>query len=599
MKVEIPSTYDLIDAAAEVVFNRDGFLGLELIDFGRLILPAFERWIQFSETGLNPDTVEQTVVGPAPVPESSASALSEPVDPAPASPPTESRPRRRPVAITADLTPEVPSPRRRRPLTDDLSMFETTMPIPTPDDESDIPADLEPPRADALTVEAPTPVGLHEALVPNARTQTPSDGASDLPTDHSEEQQGNVAAAGTDALQDRELRLHRATPGGVLTVTDPIDLLGLYLSQVRHGTLTVWGGPRGGLGERVRIKVRGLQVIDLAGLVMARVGDWLTLSIDNPDALRALVADAHESWAPTTAELQPAGRSEPSEVEPFADASGAQLVDSSEQDSSSCRPDPAAPAPAKAATKPGKKPATGIPVPPHLDGDLVVFEKKDDLKREMDANLRNGGLFVIADPIKIRSKRRLRVKVGADVLPVTLETDVVFADGGRVGFSIANTPAAQKDLRRYLRGELPLDSPARPTEEAQPQTGGLQTTDVASLNEDAVRSSDVQTFAGKLTRPPGNSELIHLQDARVEDPAELGAVSMLRLFEYIIRQRWKGVLTVQNTGQLHRIWTHEGSVAFIESEPFEESTGLGRLLVSQKKVSEAQLREALDKSRQT
>ncbi|MEL7370250.1 MAG: DUF4388 domain-containing protein [Myxococcota bacterium] len=660
VKVEVPSSYDLIDAAAEVVFNRDGFLGLELVDFIQTILPIFERWTQIADGGLDPDTVEQTIVGPAPIPEA-AMARSERSERAN----TATRSRRRPaVAITADLVPEVPPPRRRRPNTDDLAMFETTRRIPTDSDDEPpaealpliadaqvtpdapitpnaptLPPELDPARAaDALTVESQAPVDLQdiiapEAPTPNAETAAPVDEAL----------RGGVAAAGLDALQDRQQKLMRTTPGGVLTVTDPIDLLGLYLSQVRHGSLTVFGGPSGGLGERVRVKVRGLQVIDLVGEVVARVGDWLTLSIDDPDAMRTLVADAQQAWAAAIANLAGAPLAAPqkgaaaSASRPSAPKADLEAHDAKHSDETPPAPSPddapqakagnddasspkssndlpppassaesadidAAPKPAATADPAPKSAATADaapaePVPPRLENDMVVFAHRDDLKREMEANLKNGGLFVISEPIEIRSKRRLRVKVGADVLPVTLETDVVFANGGRVGFSVANTPSAQNDLRKYLSGELPLDAPG--PDSAMPQTGGLQSADIASLNEDAVRSSDVQTFAGKLAAPPDDRDLISLQDDRVEDPAELGAVSVLRLFEYIVRKRWKGVLTVRDDDQVRRVWTHEGSVAFIESEPFEESTGLGRLLVSQKKVSEAQLREALDKSRQT
>ncbi|MCK6551193.1 hypothetical protein L6R52_35490, partial [Myxococcota bacterium] len=46
------------------------------------------------------------------------------------------------------------------------------------------------------------------------------------------------------------------------------------------------------------------------------------------------------------------------------------------------------------------------------------------------------------------------------------------------------------------------------------------------------------------------------------------------------------------------IYLHEGSVAFVETSPFEEDVSLGRMLVTTKKITEGALREALERARQ-
>lgn len=817
VRIEAPGIDQRVSASAIVVFNRDGFLGLEFESFEEDLLPALDALGQAAEARVANGPAERTVVasisdlmsenGPsetirgAVIEEDLPPALAPtPVDGNPevrradvdaterdrgpnrrtadptVPPPSISqsvRPRRRPILAESDpdagLAPTdgPPIPRRRRPAVEDLQGFEITAQspssaepafgaesLPSPADfedrGADVTAEMGEEESDALviavdpalapTFEGSAPEDLremivsgHEAPTAMSTADSPLDAPADLdifdaPLAESDPENGSPpwterpTVEPDDVLDDKRWHLPRTTTGGVLRMTDPSDLLGLYLLEVRHGTLTLFGGPTGETGDQVRIKIIAGRVVELTATIVARMGEWLTVHVEDHAPLQALLTEHRGPLADTLRALGVLGDSlgevgdapldglpealpeappdtppdappdavphaPPVRVAPAA-ASAAAIVPppSSEllgTDDSTADPKPpagddsvgmqaptrnegrtgapaagepgpeetpsgrrrpvvqepspqdpsdlysgqattgdlvaaivagarqaaapkvdipsASPEPELASAAPSEAAPDG-PQPARLEDDLVVFAHRDDLVLELSSNLKNGGLFVISKPIPIRTKMRLRVRVGVDMLPFTLESDVVFANDGRVGLSIANATAAQENLQKYLDGKLP-PSPV-PADRETPdlaiaKTGTLNTTDVEALNEGAAKSADLMAFSGTLTAPPIDAELLVLQERRIEDPSQLGSVSVLLLFEYIYRQHWKGVLTIKSATEKRKIWMHEGSVAFIESEPYDESSSLGRLLVGQKKVSEAQLREALEKSKQT
>ena len=751
-----------------MVFNRDGFLGLELQNFERSVWPELEALRHAAENLAV--RAEPTVVAPfsIPTPNDFAGGFPETVS---ADLPTPPPLHRGEVAIhfdesedgragtfarpTADLLPTMaapvpPVPRPRRPIPNDTGSF-PSMEAPAvrrrpPAAEAPAATDAPPPQpldldgalgdpedAPTPTVEPIAPEHLRDVLdgIDSALPTIP--GPTPAPAGTAEAL--GLINLGTQALSETGVHLPRATPNGSMTLSDPIDLLGLYLSAIRHRCLTVFGGPAAEPGDPFDLEIRIPEPLVVTVTAVARVGDWLTLSVDAPEAVARRLSATKDRWWPTVEQLahgasggasEPSSKSagrggsapnlQPAHPEPPAilqlggdwssadelspdfkpnrgpeqrspSASGADaerpdrvadigspspaggasstsdLIDAifaeatSDDDddavaaettssettataeamaepefdeleldgAESVEPEPDAPAPpapfkpivtALADEPAGPAESASEPKPSHepepkaapecddesdkaatvprLEEDLVVFETREDLDHEMGANLKNGGLFVASDPVPIRTKRRLRVRVGQDVLPVVLETDVVFSDGGRVGFSVANTPAAQQQLQQYLDGKLDTAQSPR-----LPQTGGLSTLDVDDLNADAVSSADVHTFAGTISDAPENRELLRLQQTQIDDPAQLSSVSILHLFEYIVRQQWKGVLTVEKGDETHRIWMHEGSVAYIESKPYEEQKSLGRILIGLKKVTEVHLRDGLEKAKKS
>ena len=1002
VRIEAPMLDHRVGGRAQVVFNRDGFLGLEFEDFETELRQALSALGQAAEARVQDRPSERTVIAPRPVADHPNGG---PVDPAQMPTPAEAPPAARAVQIHFDESddgqagsfvrhnqsasglsaprprrrpaPAMPPPtdtgRRRRPYADDLRDLETSVDADFPaattaDAGRSAATTADAGRSAATTADAGRsaattaedtrlasdlelfdailrgagPDGAHDEVAPDGETPhelpalSPTDdaGVSDLGAAHSGDDVVPVvstepvapnARLEAPALLDPRWTPIRMTEWGVLRVTSAADLLGLYLCSIRHGTLTVFGGPNIRAGDRTTIKIVGHRAVEVSATAVARVGDWLTLAFQTAEPLRAMLAEAPDAWqnelealdliSPSAAdtassnaaviELGPPPQLDvptasrhrretlaipspgPASFEPFLSTEstgdivdallGPAIAETNEgtppsteapgpsQASTTIQTDSSpdrAPETASAATKlgaagaPSANGATAItsshaaasgadstgaktrnmpgettktpeharsaastqigpmgaadadvgpmgaadadvgpmgaadadvgptsaadaeidpmgaadadvgpmvtadaevgptspagtqigptspagtqvgptspagtqigpmgaadaevgptspagtqigpmgaadaevgptspagtqigpmgaadaevgptsptgtqvtaaagrqvgdpraaprsggsagsgatstrtatnnstrastattsasaeasdgpssdtisavaahePQPPRLEGGLVIFERKEDLVHELETTLKNGGLFVASEPLEIRSKQRLQVKVAGDLLPVTLETDVVFADGGRVGFSVANTPGAQNDLRRYLAGELQATAVASGSgsdDPSAPRTGALTTTDVDDLNKDAVSSADLQAFAGTLIPSLSNAELLRLQETRIEDPSQLGSVSALHLFEYVIRQQWKGVLSLRMDDQLRKVWIHEGSVAYIASEPYEESTSLGRILVTLKKVTEVNLREGLEKSKQT
>jgi hypothetical protein len=73
---------------------------------------------------------------------------------------------------------------------------------------------------------------------------------------------------------------------------------------------------------------------------------------------------------------------------------------------------------------------------------------------------------------------------------------------------------------------------------------------------------------------------------------------VLGVFEFISRNVGRGVLSIKTNEARLTAYVHEGSVAYVESHPFDEATSLGRILVGLKKINEAGLREALERAKQ-
>jgi len=230
------------------------------------------------------------------------------------------------------------------------------------------------------------------------------------------------------------------------------------------------------------------------------------------------------------------------------------------------------------------------PTPPRLEGDVVEFAAPSDLERELKANIQNGGLFVESPPVPLRTRIDLRFRVRNTMLPQTLPADVVFADGGRVGFSFVDAAKAHAQLSEAVEAASALASGASPSGDLRP---GTTTLDIRVGTDDVV-----PPFSGELTRALQNHELVDLAQRRIRDPAELTRTSTLQLFDYIVRSEWTGVLRLRSTdGAERNVHLYRGDVAFVVATPFEEHTSLGRILVAQRKVNETQLREALDRSK--
>ena len=443
------------------------------------------------------------------------------------------------------------------------------------------------PTARALEPAAPStlgsavPVTADPAEAPAAAEVMPAPPAAPPPLPQ-------VALQNLEALADKHPATPHVTRGGVLRVTDAGTLLGLYLSQLRHGRLTVWGPLEGEPGDEVRLKIVGHTVVSLPTEIVGRVGEWVTLAVPSAEPVAAVLADAAADWRPildAVAPPPPAAAPPPPAPAPESDALPAAVASTPPPPSSDAelpRATQGLPEPVFAPAPPPEE-DDGPPELPRLAGDRVVFRRNKDLAHEIEANLKNGGLFVDSGPLPIRTKRLLTVQVGAQSWEVGLQADVVFASGGRVGFSVVNAAEAVRQLEERLAG------------------GGA-----ASLDEDdepdfdvsaAGATSDMSAYIGTIQRPLNDAQVLGLDERRIDDFGAVERTTVLQLLEHVVGERWKGVLKLESGANHVVAWLHEGSVAFVSARPYDEASSVGRILVNQKKLSEAGLREALEKSK--
>ncbi len=401
-----------------------------------------------------------------------------------------------------------------------------------------------------------------------------------------------VVAEGVDALSD--LPVPRMSPAGALRVTEPHRLLGLWLSGLADGVLTVLGGPPGDLGSVVRVKFVADRVVTVEATVRARVGPWLTVVVDDRAAVAELIRDQSDRWRDAVAALT-AGTSEaPAAIQGNgATADGGRSFPSTDR-----LPEPtsapaaavlSAPSSAGPTTNPAPTTTPGLalgprsgamPVvtpklpepedpaapsePPRLDGDRVLFRHAGDLRRELARNLPSGGLSALSAPLPLREKRRLVFVVGDVPLPVTAEATVVYTDRGTVGFSLSRPAEVCASLENLLH-------PREPEPASAPDT----------VLERGV-------LAPPLTLP----ELINLDLYR----GKLGT-SALGLFDRLVHERFRGVLRLSSGQGERTVYLHDGNVAFLETGPFDEASALGRILTSHKRLSDSALRDGLGKAR--
>lgn len=455
----------------------------------------------------------------------------------------------------------------------------------------------------------------------------------------------SITTFGLDALEAKSLPLLRATSAGVVRATEPALLLGAYLAQLKQGYLNLYGGPDGDRGARVKLKIAAGRVVPLDAEIIARVGDWVTVSIADPAPIAELLkeqsaalaellvpligrpvaeepavpktsAPAFEESPPPANELWVAPEA-PASDSPIELTDSALFLNEETQDEMgpelapppprSTRPPAPAPAPAPKAAEPVAAPVVpplppeddGPPRAPRLSGDIVTFARVKDLRHEIEANVKNGGLFVESSPLALRTHKSLKIFIGERPLDANIEADVVFAAGGRVGFSIGAPHDVRASLERAIEVLL---NPNAVHEKAAPPPS-LPTVDIGAAPIERVPEPAAEVEAGlvpftaRIGRLASFGEMIDLQSRHAKNTAELSGSSALFAFELVTRLNGRGVLTVRTTDRRETIYMHEGSVAFIESHPFDEDLSLGRMLVVAKKVTEPALREGLERAR--
>ena len=219
------------------------------------------------------------------------------------------------------------------------------------------------------------------------------------------------------------------------------------------------------------------------------------------------------------------------------------------------------------------------PEAPRLEGHRVVFRHAADLRRELEVDIQNGGLFVVAPALPIRTRKRLELVVGNVTLPFAVDADVVYADGNRVGFSLSESGALCSALRALLEGNREHGFDPGPTEPQGPP--------------------EAHPASGELAGPPSTDALLGFSARRTGDLEALQVPSVLSLFDELVASRFRGVLRLWSSQGQRTVFFHDGNVAFLEANPFDEPTSLGRILAHHRRLSESGLRRGLHKARQS
>jgi len=458
-------------------------------------------------------------------------------------------------ALPVEAAPKVPAPAA---VEDMLAAFLGSVAPTALADPPPVVVAREPEPEPELPAPEPVPVPLAvDALAPEPEPPAPPVTADDL------------------AVFDAYPGLH-ATARGIVRVTDPVQLLGLYLSSIRHGVLMLHGGPAGAVGETVTIKLAGQRVVPVNVEITGRIENWVLVSISDASEVLRLIRDLGPEWQPAVERLAAA---RPQSVAPgrppsLAPARGHSLVPSKVEAAKVETVDLAPP--------PIIFDEPGSPQPGRLNLDTVVFRGPKDLAHEIQFNLASGGLVAASSPLPIRTHKSLRVMLGDIDVGVRIEADVVYAGAGLVGFAVASraevAAALQKVVKTYVIAE---SAPAASADAATP-----------------TRAPEARKIAGKISAPFSRGELLTLPERSLA--SEVGAdASPLLVLDLIARKRMKGVLRFQRKAESVSLYIHEGSVAFVKPEPWNESHALGTLLVQKKHITLGQMRDALERAQKS
>lgn len=619
VEIEGPGAEWNVGATATVVLRRKDYIGLEIEDFDAEVAPTLDLLADEVKASLRAQSRkilktpggESTVIQHMPdihdLLNRNRPTTSE--RPAP-------RRRRRVASEGIESEPRTPPPTRRKPATrrvpqgvmpevyarGDLDDLAKALEVPTPaGTRPSASADLaEPPIPAARRVtEAVDPISEPAVARPSVAppstredfdapsfadpaetTPAPSRAPPPAPTRAPAPAALAGPLDGLEEMREADLALPRATPGGVLKMRDPSNLLGIYLSQIRHGHLTVWGGPDGEVGESVSLKVASQHVATLSCKIVSRLGDWVTLEVEDEWPVVALLKDSVDEWfealkdlgadkfsAATSHTIPP----EPMTPGPASVAAPAPVVPS------------VAPPPPKSGIPADAPGDDGPPELPTLAGNVVTFRRRKDLEHEVDTNLQNGGLSTKSGVLPIREHRTLKVSVGGTMTDVAMEADVVFAANGMVGWSVGHFSDVVDALREALDGPEHV----APTATASPP----------SVGPPRPSAPPAEAMSGRIIKPFTLAELVGMQGDQATQTKHLDRANVLKILEFLARQELTGILTLKLKDEIKKLWYHEGSVAFVNTNPPDDEQKLGRILIHHKKLNETALRECLERAR--
>ena len=427
----------------------------------------------------------------------------------------------------------------------------------------------------------------------------------------------SIPAEGIEAI-DGQPGL-RCTAGGVIRITDPTDLLGVYLTSIRHGALMLHGGPTGAIGRDINLKLASQRVVSVAAQITARVGNWTYVSIADATEVLGLLRDLAPDWRGAIDRIggvSPAPVAQPSAPPTLNTTAPSEPPPSppSVPPSLPVPPPPVAAAPSVVpeATKPMVFDEPGPPQPGRLENDAIVFRGPRDLEHELKSNLKNGGLIASSSPIPIRTHKSLRVMLGSLDINVRIEADVVYAAGGRVGFAVTSFGDVASALDRTMRQGFttPSNPPQGASSVPPAAAASIPPMGASSFSPGAIGvgpsiapgsiapAGDGPTeIFGEITRLFTPVEMLELPSHRIQSETDLDDAHPLMVLDLVTRRRMRGIVNFKRDKESLAIYVHEGSVAFVDSRPWNEEHALGRIFINQKKLTDTQVREAVERAK--
>jgi len=430
-----------------------------------------------------------------------------------------------------------------------------------------------------LTIKKPLTTAKRRPSAPvetNAKTTDIAPDASNVETNTQ-----TTDIAPDASKEDKDYSIPHLDRRNRLIIEDSFQLLGLYVSQLRHGYITYRAEKDAEIDDVMSIRLVCGHTIGLTGDLIKKEGMVQTVKLDDVWSVQALLREKSSEWMKEINAIS--GHAESEQIAISRDSTvvtpealHAQAPLETDQSKES-RLDPETRASPRRSKPPSSKPTKTAPEEariPVLSGNEVQFSSKASLIKEFDGNIRNGGLAVQSSPLQNHVKKTLKVRVENTVLSQDIVATVVFCGGGTVGFNIENLPEVVSFLEKYLK-----DGKSK-----QPSSSSTTTS-----------SSTKPLFSGRISRPFGLIQLLNLSAERLENDAELGRCTTLQLLETCARKKMSGRLKLSRRDEKKTIYFQNGNIMFVSAEPKDDERQLlGRILLHHKKVTEPNLREALD-----
>lgn len=213
---------------------------------------------------------------------------------------------------------------------------------------------------------------------------------------------------------------------------------------------------------------------------------------------------------------------------------------------------------------------------------IVQFKSHLQFVAQHAQNLSTGAIMVRGAAQNRGDRMRLVLSIPAAEALVVDAAEVVFIDGGKVGFSVPNRQAFVDELKVRLTPSatapaVQVASPAAPAGLQRPAAPPLQ------LN-------------GRLTGMPRAQGFIELRDG---PPTKLTSAGgwYIGLLDRLFRSGQDALIKVDHRNEQIKIWIHDRRAVAVDREPPPPKDRLGERLLASRAVDRAALNRALEEAK--